>query len=85
MQSGRPGLVRATKAVRQIKDLATLWNKSLDDFNLGVTHIKRKLDLSVLPLVGELLKLADMKDVEVKDWLLSHQPGYLAFISRWYS
>lgn len=84
LKRGRAGQIEAARAIRSLSDLASVWSEELDP-TLGVFKRKRTLSFKSLPLIGKLLETANMSELEIKDYILSSPPGYLAFISSWYT
>jgi hypothetical protein len=84
LKRGRLGIIEAAKEMKALSNLAELWGKELDP-SLGVFREKRTLKFKSLPLIGKLLETASMSEMEIKDYILDSPPGYLAFISSWYT
>ena len=83
LKRGRTGRLEAGKAIRALSNLALVWGESFDP-SLNITRQKRTINFKHLPLIGKLLETANMSQVDLKDYILSSPPGYLAFISSWY-
>lgn len=79
----RSGMLEAQKALAGLDKIAEAW-ATTNDSRIGITRQHRTLSFEKVPLIGELLKAADMSKLEVLDLILDSPPGYLAFISSWY-
>ena len=84
LATGREGLLEAARAISGLSKVASQWSKSLDP-GLGVSRKSRRISLKTLPAIGWLLEAADMSEMQLKDYVLTSPPGYLAFISSWYA
>lgn len=71
------------KIAREIKRIAKAWGESLNN-ETGISYVPRKIKLSTLPLVGKILEIANMSEIEIKDLVLWGVPGHLAFCASWY-
>ena len=79
-RGSRVELLRITKALSTV---AEVWATTLD-FKLQISYVPRRICLKKIPLVGQLLELASMDTLEIRDYLLNSPPGYLMFASSWY-
>lgn len=83
LRRGRSGMLETQKALVGLDKIAEGWATN-NDSRIGVTRQQRTLSFEKVPLIGKLLKAADMSKFEVRDLILESPPGYLAFISSWY-
>lgn len=80
---GRAGLLEQGKALASLDAAAKEWGAHFDPA-LGVGRQQRTLQLAKLPVIGWLLKLAEMDKVKVRDWVIAPKPNHIAFVSSWY-
>lgn len=80
---GRPGMLAVGKMLKSLKRAVSEWVTYLD-LDLELTRRRRQLKIEKLPLIGDMLSFGGLSDIEVKDYILGQNPGYLAFIASWY-
>lgn len=80
---GRSGMLDAQRAIAGLDKIAKSWGER-SDVQVGISYRPRTISFEKLPLIGDLLKAADMSKAEIRDRILNAPPGYLAFISTWY-
>ena len=83
LRRGRSGMLEAQKALVGLDKIAESW-ASYNDPTIGVSRQPRTISFEKVPVIGELLKAADMSKLEIRDLILERPPGYLAFLSSWY-
>ena len=82
-QGTRSDRVEAMKISKSLSKVAKVWAGTLDMGNY-IDYVPRTLKLKKLPLIGNILELAELDEVKLKDYLLSSPPGYLVFCASWY-
>ncbi len=83
LSKGRGGFIETAEIIKDLKLAISEWVNYLD-LDLELTRRRRRIKIEKLPFIGKLLAFCNLTDVEVKDYILSPAPGYLAFIASWY-
>lgn len=66
----------------ELQSIATLWR---DKPSIHGRAINRTLQITALPYIGGLLRLAGMSELKAKDLDLYRQPNSWYFVAKWYS